>query len=260
VVSISPLPDFDTIALDAAPARCAVKTNRGPTSAASPLKVNRGASIAGGRIFRLKPPRGKKKNKKKKQKKRAVLLAYSTIAPATLWSNPATRPRETVRPERPSSGTAWSFVGNRLLRQQGFKGRIYGLDARRQILWEQFLVPLHAGDKALWSPAAPTPRPCRPRLGNAPGVPSQAWSNLDAAMRSIPAQRYPPTAPAATPPPLFNAQLRPGPTTTPLGEVDWARGVVSPWPLDATDRGLQGRLPPSSTATSHYLGRLASPP
>jgi alcohol dehydrogenase (cytochrome c) len=136
--------DTDTIALDGA--SCAVKWRT--TDAykdASWLKVNRGAAVLDGKVFR-----GTQDGR---------VLGYDASTGKQLWATTIADPAkgETV----PAAPIAWDgmvFIGNAGGDSKGVKGRIYALNVTTgAILWEQYLVPRDAKDVAR-GPQAPEPK------------------------------------------------------------------------------------------------------
>lgn len=247
--------DFDTIALDAA--TCAVKWKTTEAyQAASPLNVNRGAAIGGARLFR-----GTQDGR---------LLAYDLATGKRLWAQALADPAlgETI----PAAPIAWNgmvFVGNAGGDNKGVKGRMYALDAATgKILWEQYLVPRQAGDKAR-GPAAPAPAMPPGGWGNAPGVPitgGGTWTSyaLDPASGVL-------YAPGGNPAPDFAPQLRPGTnpyagslvaldartgalkTAFPIVERDFHDWDVSAAPAIVTTRGGV-RLAAEAIKNGHVYG------
>ncbi|MDL2409747.1 PQQ-binding-like beta-propeller repeat protein [Rhizobium calliandrae] len=102
----------------------------------SPVKVNRGVAIAGGKVFRGTTD--------------GRVVAYDEASGKLLWATTIADPArgETV----PASPIAWHgmiFIGNAGGDNKGVKGRIYGLDASTgKIIWEFYLVPKGPDDKA----------------------------------------------------------------------------------------------------------------
>jgi alcohol dehydrogenase (cytochrome c) len=161
--------DFDTIAIDGA--TCAVKWRTTETyTAAGPLKVNRGAAVADGRVFR-----GTQDGR---------VLAYDASSGKRIWEARIADPAlgETV----PAALIAWQglvFAGNAGGDNKGVKGRMYALNATTgAVVWEQYLVPRQADDKSYGRPrrrrqcppvAGAMPRTC-PSRGALPG-PAIRW-------------------------------------------------------------------------------------
>jgi alcohol dehydrogenase (cytochrome c) len=186
--------DFDTIAIDGA--TCAPKWRTTETyTAAGPLKVNRGAAVADGRVFR-----GTQDGR---------VLAYDASSGKRIWevriANPALG--ETV----PAALIAWQglvFAGNAGGDNKGVKGRMYALNATTgEVVWEQYLVPRQGGDQS-YGPHAPAPTLPSAGWGNAADVPitgGATWTSysLDPASATL-------YVPAGNPGPDFARELRPG--------------------------------------------------
>jgi alcohol dehydrogenase (cytochrome c) len=186
--------DFDTIAIDGA--TCAEKWRTTETyTAAGPLKVNRGAAVADGRVFR-----GTQDGR---------VLAYDASSGKRIWevriANPALG--ETV----PAALIAWQglvFAGNAGGDNKGGKGRMYALNATTgEVVWEQYLVPRQSGDQS-YGPHAPAPAMPSVGWGNAADVPitgGATWTSysLDSASGTL-------YVPAGNPAPDFARELRPG--------------------------------------------------
>ncbi|WP_246678768.1 PQQ-binding-like beta-propeller repeat protein [Mesorhizobium sp. B2-4-17] len=123
----------------------------------SPLKVNRGVAVAGGKVFRGTTD--------------GRVVAYDEVTGKLLWATTIADPArgETV----PASPIAWNgmiFIGNAGGDNKGVKGRIYALDASTgKIVWEFYLVPKGPRDKAR-GPQAKSPSVARSWI-NAKGFP-----------------------------------------------------------------------------------------
>jgi alcohol dehydrogenase (cytochrome c) len=186
--------DFDTIAIDGA--TCAVKWRTTETyTAAGPLKVNRGAAVADGRVFR-----GTQDGR---------VLAYDASSGKRIWEARIADPAlgETV----PAALIAWQglvFAGNAGGDNKGVKGRMYALNATTgAVVWEQNLVPRQADDKS-YGPHAPAPAMPAGGWGNAADVPitgGATWTSysLDPASATL-------YVPGGNPAPDFARELRPG--------------------------------------------------
>jgi alcohol dehydrogenase (cytochrome c) len=186
--------DFDTIAIDGT--TCAQKWRTTETyTAGGPLKVNRGAAVADGRVFR-----GTQDGR---------VLAYDAVTGKRLWEATIADPAaaETV----PAALIVWQglvFAGNAGGDRKGVKGRIYALDAASgRIVWEQYLVPRAANDRT-YGPQAPAAAMPAGGWGNAADVPitgGATWTtySLDSATGTL-------YVPGGNPAPDFARELRPG--------------------------------------------------
>jgi alcohol dehydrogenase (cytochrome c) len=188
--------ETDIFALDAN--TCAEKWRVHESDASAPgdpLRVNRGAAYADGRLFR-----GTQDGR---------VLAYDAATGKRLWAARIADPkkRETV----PAAPIAWDgmvFVGNSGGDYKGVKGRVYALDeATGKILWETYLVPKTASDPTRGR-SAPQPEAIAKSWGNAPDVPITGGGNwtsytLDPATGIL-------YVPGGQPAPDFAPQLRPG--------------------------------------------------
>jgi alcohol dehydrogenase (cytochrome c) len=214
--------DFDTIAIDGA--TCAQKWRTTETyTAAGPLKVNRGAAVADGRVFR-----GTQDGR---------VLAYDAATGRRIWEATIADPglAETV----PAALIAWQglvFAGNAGGDRKGVKGRVYALDsASGRIVWEQYLVPREAADKS-YGPHAPAPAMPADGWGNAADVPitgAGTWTSysLDPASGTL-------YVPGGNPAPDFARDLRPGnnPYAGTLVALDARSGAVkAAYPLVERD-------------------------
>jgi alcohol dehydrogenase (cytochrome c) len=208
--------DFDTIAIDGA--TCAERwraTER--YTAAGPLRVNRGAAYADGRIFRGTQD--------------ARVLAYDAASGKRLWEVTIGDPAlgETV----PAALITWQglvFASNAGGDNKGVKGRMYAISATNgKVVWEQYLVPREGKDRSYGPPA---PAPQMPSWGNSPGVPINGgapWTSY-----SLDRENGVLYVPGGNPGPDFAAQLRPGvnPYSDTLVALDARTGAVrAAWPL-----------------------------
>jgi alcohol dehydrogenase (cytochrome c) len=214
--------DFDTIAIDGA--TCAEKWRTTETyTPAGPLKVNRGAALADGRVFR-----GTQDGR---------VLAYDAATGKRIWEVTIADPAlgETV----PAALIAWQglvFAGNAGGDNKGVKGRMYALDAATgKIVWEQYLVPREAKDKS-YGPHAPPAKMPAGGWGNAADVPitgGATWTSysLDPASGTL-------YVPGGNPAPDFARELRPGvnPFAGALVALDAKTGAVkTSYPLVERD-------------------------
>jgi alcohol dehydrogenase (cytochrome c) len=214
--------DFDTIAIDGA--TCAQKWRTTETyTPAGPLKVNRGAAVADGRVFR-----GTQDGR---------VLAYEAATGKRLWEATIADPAaaETV----PAALIAWQglvFAGNAGGDRKGVKGRVYALDAASgRIVWEQYLVPRTSADRS-YGPQAPAPTMPAGGWGNAADVPisgAATWTSfsLDPASGTL-------YVPGGNPAPDFARELRPGvnPYAGTLVALDARTGAVkADYPLVERD-------------------------
>ena len=208
--------DFDTIAIDGA--TCAEKWRATESyTAAGPLRVNRGAAYADGRVFRGTQD--------------ARVLAYDAASGKRLWEVTVGDPAlgETV----PAALFAWQglvFAGNAGGDNKGVKGRMYAISAATgKVVWEQYLVPREGKDRSYGPPAPVTQMPS---WGNSPGVPingGAAWTSY-----SLDGENGILYVPGGNPGPDFAAQLRPGvnPYSDTLVALDAHSGAVrASWPL-----------------------------
>lgn len=208
--------DFDTIAIDGA--TCAEKWRATESyTAAGPLRVNRGAAYADGRVFRGTQD--------------ARVLAYDAASGKRLWEVTVGDPAlgETV----PAALIAWQglvFAGNAGGDNKGVKGRMYAISAATgKVVWEQYLVPREGKDRSYGPPA---PAPQMPSWANSPGVPingGAAWTSY-----SLDGENGVLYVPGGNPGPDFAAQLRPGvnPYSNTLVALDAHSGAVrASWPL-----------------------------
>jgi alcohol dehydrogenase (cytochrome c) len=186
--------DFDKIAIDASTCAQKWRTTESYTPA-SPLKVNRGAAVADGRVFR-----GTQDGR---------VLAYEASSGKRLWevriADPASA--ETV----PAALIVWRglvFAGNAGGDRKAVKGRMYALDAESgRIIWEQYLVPREPKDKSYGAQAPALSMPAD-GWGNAADVPitgAGTWTSysLDPASGIL-------YVPGGNPAPDFARDLRPG--------------------------------------------------
>jgi alcohol dehydrogenase (cytochrome c) len=156
--------DFDTIAIDGS--TCQQKWRATETyTAAGPLRVNRGAAVADGRVFR-----GTQDGR---------VLAYDASNGKRLWQAVIADPKlgETV----PAALITWQglvFAGNAGPNNKGIKGRMYALDAASgRVVWEQYLVPRASSDRS-YGPHAPEPVMPPGRSGSSPDAPGgTTWTS-----------------------------------------------------------------------------------
>jgi alcohol dehydrogenase (cytochrome c) len=132
--------EHDTFSIDAN--NCKQNWRAHGEFASGILKVNRGAAVSDGRVFRGTVD--------------GRVIAYSAKNGKPLWSTSIADPAkgESV----PASPIAWNglvFIGNAGGDNKGVKGRMYALDDKTgHIVWEFYMVPKAAGDAAR-GPQAP---------------------------------------------------------------------------------------------------------
>ena len=173
----------DTFALD--PSTCALRWRvHEEYQAAGPLKVNRGAALADGHLFR-----GTEDGR---------VIAYEASNGKKLWEMRIADPQagETV----PAAPIVWNglvLVGNAGGDNKGVKGRMYALDAASgKILWETYLVPNDAAQAKAqgWLNAPDVP---------ITGVATWTTYTIDPASGLL-------YVPGGNPAPDFDHSLRPG--------------------------------------------------
>jgi alcohol dehydrogenase (cytochrome c) len=173
----------DTFALDASTCKPIWRVHEEYKSA-SPLKVNRGAAWAAGRLFR-----GTQDGR---------VIAYDAGNGTKLWATAIADPKmsETV----PAVPVVWNglvLVGNAGGDNKGVKGRMYALDAANgKVKWETYLVPRNAEEAKAQG------------WGNAPDVPitgGATWSTYT--IDPLSGLLY---IPGGNPAPDFDHSLRPG--------------------------------------------------
>ena len=146
--------EHDTFSIDAN--NCKQNWRAHGEFASGVLKVNRGAAVADGRVFRGTVD--------------GRVIAYSAKNGKPLWSTSIADP--TKGESVPASPIAWNglvFIGNAGGDNKGVKGRMYALDGKTgRIVWEFYMVPKASGDAAR-GPQAP---------GGAPNA--GAWKNAAA--------------------------------------------------------------------------------
>ena len=214
--------DFDTIAIDGATCQQKWRTTESYT-AGGPLKVNRGAAVAGGRAFR-----GTQDGR---------VLAYDASTGKRIWE--ATIADPALAETAPAALIVWQglvFAGNAGGDRKGVKGRVYALDAASgRIVWEQYLVPREGKDRS-YGPPAPAPTMPADGWGNAADVPitgAGTWTSfsLDPASGTL-------YVPGGNPAPDFARELRPGanPYAGTLVALDARTGAVkAAYPLVERD-------------------------
>src|ERR1700722_11583968 len=135
--------EHDTFSIDAN--TCKQNWRAHGEFASGPLKVNRGAALLDGRVFRGTTD--------------GRLIAYDAKNGKGLWS---TTIADAAKGESvPAAPIAWNglvFIGIAGGDNKGVKGRMYALDDKDgHIVWEFYTVPKGAGDVAR-GPAAPDPK------------------------------------------------------------------------------------------------------
>jgi alcohol dehydrogenase (cytochrome c) len=186
--------EHDTFSIDAN--NCKQNWRTHGEFASGILKVNRGAAVSDGRVFRGTAD--------------GRVIAYSAKNGKPLWSTSIADPAkgESV----PASPIAWNglvFIGNAGGDNKGVKGRMYALEAKTgRIVWEFYMVPKAAGD-VVRGPQAPGGAPhAAASWKNAAGVPitgGATWTSYS--LDPVKGLLY---VPGGNPAPDFAKSSRPG--------------------------------------------------
>jgi PQQ-dependent dehydrogenase (methanol/ethanol family) len=186
--------EHDTFSIDAN--NCKQNWRAHGEFASGILKVNRGAAVSDGRVFRGTAD--------------GRVIAYSVKNGKPLWSTSIADPAkgESV----PASPIAWDglvFIGNAGGDNKGVKGRMYALEAATgHIVWEFYMVPKAAGDVARGPQAPGGAANAAASWKNAAGIPitgGATWTSYS--LDPVKGLLY---VPGGNPAPDFAKASRPG--------------------------------------------------